>query len=199
MEQQDVADPLETIYSAIDWNVCVIGGSGALRRYTNAAWKENDTDVFCSANSASEFIAIVDTFIQQLDQRLTVNAPVVVEKFEVITDEKRREASVTNGRDERFHDSILATTTLRVPGVSTPVQLVGINTVTNMYGRQSLGEHLNVITDLPAAVQYTARHGEKIFHVPYRALAAIATKRVPVVNICATRKAKYEARGYEFY
>jgi hypothetical protein len=106
------------------------------------------------------------------------------------------------GGEERFHESILATSKVTVPGVPIPVQLVGLDTTSNILGKATLVEHLSLICDLPAAVSYTARHGTKIFHVPEDAKTCIASGRVPENKICpfaAARKKKYQERGYTFF
>lgn len=192
-------EQVHIIYRAIDWNKCVIGGSGALRQFTNASWNEADTDIFAEVASASELRTLVDAFMDTMNLR--VETPhVVIEKFVELTPDMRRDALQKNGgNNERFHESILATCTLQVPGLAMPVQFVGINTMSHSYGKLSLLDHLNLITDLPAAVQYTAKNGTPLYHVPERALEALRTKRIPSANICASRKTKYEERGYDFY
>lgn len=63
-------------------------------------------------------------------------------------------------------------------------------------GETDIVRHLDRITDLPAAVSFIYGPRGRLFHTPERALEAIATKHVVSANICAERKAKYQARGY---
>ncbi len=194
-------DPASVLYRAIDWTKCVIGGSYALKLYSNAKWPVGDIDIMCDVQSAAELLALAHGLTHSMDQRVLKERPskVSLDKFTVLTPEMRKEAQKTNGGEERFHESILGTCTLTVPGVPMPVQMVGIDTTSHIYGKLALVDHLDYITDLPAAVQYTVAQDRPLFHVPQRAVDAIASKRIPIATICASRKAKYEARGYEFY
>jgi hypothetical protein len=188
-------DPLSLLYRHLDWTRCVIGGSYALKQYTRAEWAAADVDVMCKAQSARELLDMTIALVDSLgeDARIT--------KFTEITPEMRTAHWKELGGEERFHESILATSKVSVPGVPIPVQLVGFDTTSNILGKETLVEHLDLVCDLPAAVSYTAKHGRKIFHVPERAKEPIATRRVPENKICpfaAARKAKYAERGYEF-
>lgn len=182
------------VFQAVDWSRCVIGGSYALRAYTGARdWQPDDVDIMCAAESHSEFREILDAFIAKSGPHTELRA------IKLLTEEDRRHAQVA-GREERFHESILGTSTLHVPGVALFVQLVGFQPSTHQHGRGDIVTHLSRITDLPACVSLTARPGEEpIFHVPQRALVPLATRRIPVADICAARKTKYERRGYTFF
>ena len=83
-----------------------------------------------------------------------------------------------------------------LPGVPLPVQLVALDTTAN--GRDLL-THLTDITDLPACVSYTVCAGQRVFHVPERGFMALRTHWIHAGFTCKARRAKYVARGYDFY
>ncbi len=180
-------DSFTRLYRHLDWSRCLVGGSYALHQFTGATtWQPHDVDVPCKVDSVAEFERLLADFMEKSGARL-------IEK-EIQTPETRKEATALNGRDERFHDSILVTCTLNVPTVSLPVQLVGITT-----GKHELLAHLNNITDLPACVSFRVMEdGQRMFHVPERGLRALSTKVVSSLDICPARLEKYKARGYTF-
>jgi len=185
----DIAGPL---YARIDWARSLVAGSYALAQYTHATWRPRDIDIMVQCNTHAAFEAEVARFCG-------ASLPAArVDKITLLTDAMRRE-TVASGREERFHESIVATATLSVPGVPLPVQLVALDTTSNIYGTLDLLSHLNTITDLPSCVSYTVRAGQRIFHVPERGLAALRTHWIHVDHTCKARRAKYVARGYEFF
>jgi hypothetical protein len=191
---------------AVDWSQCAVMGSYALHQYMQAAhlhdpkqpWFPNDIDVGCNIATHDAFKLHVKRVVDAL--ATNPSTPPVVEKLVLLTDEERSArgiAAAARGDEERFHRSIIATATLRVPGIPVPVQLVGLDTTES---RGDLEAHLDVVTDVPAAVSYRYTHyGSRIFHVPERAVQAIQTRRVPTRTICSSRMAKYAARGFMFY
>jgi hypothetical protein len=200
-------DPLSRLYQHLDWMHCVVGGSYALKQYMRAKWAARDADVMCQVASAKELEEMAFRLVHSLNhggRRIGTaeeTEDARVDKFTEITPEMRTAHWKELGGEERFHESILATSKLTVPGVPIPVQLVGLNTTSHILGKATLVEHLNLICDLPAAVSYTARHGTKIFHVPERAIEPIATRQVPVSKICPfanSRMQKYTERGFTF-
>jgi hypothetical protein len=189
-ETRDVAQPL---YAALDWRRTVVAGSYALQHYLRAwSWSPGDIDVMVQARSHDDFLAELDRVTRALP------GATLVKPATLLTDAQRQSPMV--GREERFHEAILATATLAVPGIPLPMQLVGIELTPNhaQGAPEDLLGQLNRITDLPACVTYTVRDHERIFHVPERGLHALRTGEVPVVHICAARRSKYEARGFVF-
>ena len=186
----DIAQP---IYRVLDWTKCVIGGSYALQQYTgDKTWTPNDIDVPCD-------IATHEAFTKEVNRLLDAIPGATTTKLTLWSPAKRAEASRgKTGPDEHFHESIVATASLHVPGVPLPVQLVAVNTKSGPWATAGLVEHLSHITDAPACVSYTAG-GERIFHVPPERVRAIETRRIPAFEICAARMDKYKARGYTFY
>ncbi len=189
---EDIARPL---YQALDWSRTLVGGSYALHQYTrDTAWQPNDIDILIDCTSHADF--------QTELARVCAASACTLEKVKLMTPEERSKAATQrSGPDERFHDSILATSVLRVPGVPLPVQLIGIErTSSNTYGTApDLLTHLNRITDVPACVSYGWRDQQRIWHLQDRCVEAITTRRVNAWDICAARKDKYTARGYVFY
>ncbi len=189
-ETADIAKPL---YAALDWNRSYVGGSYALQQYTrNWQWSPGDIDVTVQCRSHEDFVNQVQRVVAALHKDTRI------EKLTLYTDEMRR--TPVSGREERFHEAIAATCTLRVPAIPIPVQLVGIELVSsNAQGMPvDLLAQLNRITDLPACVTYTVRDHERIFQVPERCIEALTTRRVRAWDVCASRRAKYAARGYTF-
>lgn len=196
----DIAYPL---YRHIDWSRCAVAGSYALQQYERTTWDypPQDIDIPCKVASTAEFEGLVAQFIERTNSLIReAGAPKArIEKYTIITPEMRLARLKELGGEERFHESIIATSTLHVPEVPLPVQLIAIDATSHIYGEVSLLEHLALICDLPASVSYTAKAYKKIFHVPERALDPIECKRIPADKICASRRAKYEQRGYSFY
>jgi hypothetical protein len=188
-----MSDIENRIHAAIDWSRCVVGGSDALQKYTRALWAPNDKDVMCATANHGEFLALMGAFVEKLQ-------PIaVVDKILLLTPEMRAAASAgKNGGEERFHESIIATSKITVGDYPVPVQLIGIDSSVHFLGRTDIVTHLNRLTDLPACVSYSVKEGACIFHVPDRGLDALATKTIPATLICAARKKKYEERGYSF-
>ena len=189
MNNTDAASPL---YAAIDWSRSVIAGSHALHQYLGEhdAWTPNDIDIMCEVKTHADFCRLVDAFKEKVD------APGETRKL--LTPEMRAEATrenAANGREERFHHSILATSTLTVKGINKPVQFVGLE----VDAGRTLLSHLNDTTDLPACVSYTVtEEHRRIFHVPERGLPALRTRRVSCLHTCPARIGKYKQRGFVF-
>lgn len=203
---QDV-DIASLIYPAIDWSRCVIAGSYAMHQYQRVAqlrrgpvWFPNDIDVLCDIRNHELFQAEVGR-VQQRLTHITGEEP-VVEKMKLLTLKERAQNVhvADSGREERFHASIHATCTIRVPGLPIPMQMVALETAVS----GGLVPHLAEITDLPASVNYRVNNAifcneMRIFHVPERALDALRTGRVRKDDICPLRVDKYKARGFDFY
>lgn len=196
---------LSRLHALIDWSRCVIMGSFALREYLRASgapptWLSNDIDIACDVDSHDAF----RTEIGRMQDRLKTidpEAKLKIEQIKLLSKEERNQNSraIVEGREERFHDSIVATSTLRIPSVTLPVQLIALDTASSNHRGDIVG-HLACITDLPAAVSYRIDSaGQRIFHVPEKALSALATCRVSVHDCCPARIAKYTERGFVFY
>lgn len=201
-----VTDVAHELWVHVDWTRCAVGGSYALQQYTRDPWPKRppeDIDIHCQVETAQELEAIAEALVASSNRTTRLGEPeepeACVTKFTVITPEMRTAHWKKLGGGERFHESILATAKLRMRYVPLPVQLVGMNTTSNVLGKAPLLEHLALICDLPASVAFTVNKGRKIFHVPERALGPLQTKLVHAGDICAARRAKYEQRGYLFY
>lgn len=198
-----VTDVARELWRHIDWTRCAVGGSYALQQYTRDPWPArppSDIDIHCQVEDAEELRAIAKALVASSNRDNWVDEPAArITKFTEITREMRIAQYEELGGEERFHESILATAKVQMQRVPLPVQLVGMDTDSMPLGKAPLLEHLALICDLPASVAFTVNKGQKIFHVPERALKPLRTKCVHVNNICAARRAKYEARGYAFY
>lgn len=206
MNPQDI-DIARLIYPAIDWSRCVIAGSYALHQYQRVTqlqrgpvWFPNDIDVICDIRSHEAFQAEVAR-VQKRLTHITGKTP-VIDRMKLLTPTEREQnvRVAGGGREERFHESIHATCTMRVANLPIPMQMVAMDT-----GRsKGLVPHLSEITDLPASVNYRVvgppfdKDG-RIFHVPERALDALRTGRINKGDICPLRVDKYKARGFDFY
>lgn len=175
-----------------DWTQCVVGGSFALQQYLREPWIPNDIDVMCKCGSVADLEAIIS--------RVKDGAPnTTVSPVLVITPEIRSAKTKEDPDYERFHESIIATCKMAIPGIPLPVEVVALNPRLTPIGDASIIEHLNRITDLPACVSYNYyADGTRHFHVPKRALRALERRVIKAFNICASRKAKYAARGFTF-
>lgn len=183
---QDIAQPL---YGIVDHSRCVFAGSYSLQQYTRASWIPNDIDIPCK-------IASYEAFQQEIARlAIAYGKRVSIEKLEQVTPEMRLTKSAANGRDERFHESIMATCTMRFEGIPMPVQFIALD---NSICKDDILAHLNEVADLPASVNYTVKDGKRIFNVPERCIDALVTRKIPAHLICASRRKKYEERGYEF-
>ncbi len=185
---------MDALHDAIDWSRCVVGGSYALQQYTRSTWPVGDIDIVCKCVNQGAFKALVADFERHFpaDKR-----PSLI-KETLVTAGMRYTNVDPLVRDERFHNSIVATATFSVPEVPVPVQLVALDPSIHRLGDTDVVTHLNRITDLPACVSYTVANGRRIFHVPERGLEALCTKRVTRELVYAARRAKYAARGYTF-
>jgi hypothetical protein len=185
---------MDTLHNATDRSRCVVGGSYALHQYLgDTHWEPNDIDIMCRANSHAEFQALLDRFKGSF-----APAQVKVEKVKLLDDAAREQATREadgSGREERFHRSILATSTLAIDGVPRPVQLVGLDVAP----QRTLLDHLNGLSDLPACVSYTVSGGARFFHVPERGLQALRTRRINRFAACSARIDMYKQRGFAFY
>lgn len=193
----DAAAPL---YPVLDWTRCVVGGSHALQQFTrDVSWMPGDIDIHCALPDMASLLKETDRLVHQLPgARIT--------KTLEVTDEMRRAPRTPDmpDREEKFHESICGNVTLQVPGVPVPVTLVAHR----LSFFPTLEALLDRATDTPACVSYriTTMGGERgigldvrMFH-SRRGDADYIWKRkpIPVDLICAARKDKYKARGYEF-
>jgi hypothetical protein len=177
------------IYNSLNWNKSVVAGSYALQQFTGDQWNPNDIDIVVNCKDKNEFKEEVNNFIGELHER-TLIAKVI--KFNLDPHADPLSSDRQNRRDERFHESIVATCTLDVQTVPKPVQLVGINPV-----NRTLLAHLRDITDVPACVNYTVEDGRRIFHVGEKCAEALFTRKMSGLAICESRKQKYKERGYD--
>jgi hypothetical protein len=183
---EDIAGPL---YNVLDWSRSAIGGSYALQQFTRAQWTPADIDIAYKCSTHDEFVREVQRVREATDAR--------IDKMTLLTEEMRNSPE-WSGRDERYHESIIASATLTVPAIPSKVQLVGMDPQKHFLGETDILGHLNRITDLPACVSYTVRGHERIFQVPERCIDALRTHRVQRWQTCKTRREKYEARGYVY-
>lgn len=167
-----------SVYEAIDWTRCAIGGSYALQQYTAATtWQPHDIDLACACNTHKEFVTLRDTLLARLGG-----------------------TELSAGAEEEFHETIVATSTMAVPGLALPLQLVGITTKrTPSLPEEPLHERLARIADLPACVTYTNHGRLRIFHVPDWGREAVHKRVIQGYPTSASRKEKYMARGFKFY
>lgn len=189
-------DIATSLYPAVDWSRCLVAGSYALQQYTrDKSWMPGDIDIVCQCDSYAEFDQALEAFAANLGP----SAAIIKAKH--WTPEARAKEPIEG--EERFHESIIGTSTLKVAGVPLPVQLVGITSAGyHLPGdnHPSILTHMARITDLPAKVTYSVHDQgrQRIFHVPETAIAALMTRRIPRGGTCASRVAKYRARGYTF-
>jgi hypothetical protein len=201
-----VTDVARELWLHVDWTRCAAGGSYALQQYTRDPWPKrnpDDIDIHCQVDTPEELRAMAEAMVASSNRVTYTEFPeepsACITKFTVITPEMRTAHWKELGGEERFHESIIATAKLQMRYIPLPVQLVGMDTTSNVLGKAPLLEHLALICDLPASVAFTVQNGKKIFHVPERALRSLQTKQVHINNICAARRVKYEERGYSFY
>lgn len=180
---EDVAGP---IYHVIDWNRSVVGGSYALQQYTKDTWDPHDIDIMYQCSKYSEFVIELERIQTELGDRMKIK------QITLVTDEMRNRDPP--GREERFHESIIATSTFEVKDVPKPIQLIGIKPERPMH----FVDWLDQITDLPACILYRMDGNRRVFNVPQRCLNAIHTRQISRLDICADRREKYSQRGYRF-
>lgn len=203
----------------------IIGGSYALYRLLRAPWNPDDIDIYVAHDN-------------NFAQRMLKNGCFVVEHFKyedhngwrknVITG-KQENISESHGNDraEKFDEKIRETMTAIIPGISLPVQFIGVQSTP-----ETLSDDLEMMTDLPASVQLTYdSEGNEIFKIPKRMMelmsfttssfyknfypieigqffvfreeymknvTQILFNSIPYDEICPRRKAKYEKRGFIF-
>lgn len=181
-------DNMQPFYSDLDWNRTVIGGSYALSQFTgDTSWTPNDVDIFIAANSLEDFQSSVQAFVDHDAKSRHL------EKFCDFSKGHPDDGK----RDEKFHDAIRASAKVKVEGVEPKLQFVFINV-----DPPTVSELCNVmdeITDIPSCVNYRVQRGQKQFHVPQKGISALFTRQVNLSDVCPSRRAKYQDRGYTFF
>lgn len=185
------------IYKLIDFEKCVIGGSYALHQFTKPTnWYPNDIDIMYGSTTSDlrEFSKMVNKFVKQSKSQISVK----IRNRKELIKAKQDEGEHTEGFDHR----IIGTVTLKVPNVKFKVQFICIDLNGDNYNNKkstTLQDVLNDITDLPSCVNYTWSEGNKIFHVPEKAIDSLLHDK-PIIysQICSTRLNKYSKRGYKF-
>ncbi len=181
-------DIMKPFYSDFDWDQTVIGGSYALNQFTgDTAWVPNDVDIFIAANSLLDFQLSVQAFVNHDAKSRQV------EKFSDFSKGHPDDAK----RDEKFHEAIRASAKVRVDGVEQELQFVYIHVDPPTVSGLCL--ILDQITDLPSCVRYQVPYGQKQFHIPQKGVASLFTRQVNLSDVCPSRRAKYQDRGYTFF
>lgn len=181
--QEDIAAP---IHHAIDWSKCVGVGSYPLQQYMNASWIPDDIDFACKANTPEEFNKIVEKFAQEAGQKG------FVQKWAIKPDGLEIKGSEDYCRD-RLGDYFVASCNIKIDGVKQPIQFIGLKAEPN----DDLPSIINKVADLPACISYSMSNGNRIFHVPYRAINVLRTMRVSARDIAFARQEKYRKRGFK--
>ena len=171
-KQEDIIP--EHVYKSLNFDCSVIGGSYALKRFTGDKWKSKDIDVFVSKCDDDAFKKYIEDFMRKTDAKIT-HADTYSTEF--------------------FNLNIRQVYTFKVPEMTVPIQFIHMvskekENIVSTYSRT---------VDLPSAVCYTIENGEKIYHIPERALSSIFTRNVNLSD-CGThdRHKKYKSRGYYF-
>lgn len=182
-------DPIFPIYRHIDFQNAVVGGSYALHQFTgDTAWTPNDVDIVTVAENIAAFQAIVQAF--------AVNTGGEIIKFNDFSNGHPHDDVGAARRDEKFHESIRASSKIVVPGIDIEIQFVYIH---GLGPNRPVEIQLEEITDLPSCVSYKVFNGKKFFLIPEKGREALLTRRVPKADICPSRMEKYQSRLYEFY
>lgn len=174
----------DRLHNAINWNCSVVSGSYALHSFTgDKSWQPHDIDIMVACSDTMNFQKEAEQFSRK------AGATLIKESW---FNDKHIEPD-----QELFHEYVLGSKTYQVPGTELPVQLIclkqhpvkGLNTPIDI---------LNVTSDVPSCVSYSISNGVRIFHIPEKGREAILTKTVKESEICPSRKAKYQTRGYTF-
>lgn len=179
-----MADPAAVLYRSIDWTRCFVMGSSVLKRFTGASFEPGDIDVVCKIADSEDYERLLAEFIlrtshlnSSMEQEITTP---IVSLEEVV-------------RNEDFAPTMRCTT-LKVPGVNIPVQLIGMRADT-----RDFASHVGNTCELPSNLMYTCREGidSCFFIVPERTAECLQTRVIPAKDIQAHRRAKYEKRGFK--
>ena len=181
-----------SFYKNLDWHNTVIGGSYALHQFTgDTEWQPDDVDVFVATDDLEDFRSKVQVFAEKS------NGSIV--KFNDFSDpDFQAEYDRTgNRRDEKFHELVLASTTLDVPDCDRKIQFIYLYSDSGRSPESILVE----TTDLPSCVCYKVDPWtqQKIFFVPEKGREALFTRKVPLEEVCKSRFEKYSKRGFDFY
>jgi len=167
------------VYRALDWKRTLVGGSYALQQYTGDHWQPNDIDIMIKCENKEEYDKIIREFSIQMQ------ADVIKLLKGWYHDDDLY---------EKINESVIGTTSFRIPEMSTKIQLVGIDT-----GKKSLINKMDEIVDKPACLAYSMENGVKTFHGSAECFRAVNTRKVPKTpKQLVSRMEKYKARGFTF-
>ncbi len=187
----------------------IVGGSYALKRYTNADWKHDDIDVFVPVYSKTNVPRLEsDEDKRLLHEEFQLEVLKLIGKINCPNTTLLKERKVnwlvpgehSGGEQvdglinpaEEFHHTLIGTETYRI--YDEKVQFVGVILTPGSHG---LLNHLLQITDMPSCV--FMKPDNATFVIPTNALIPLSSKVIPEKNVCSSRQEKYEKRGYFFY
>ena len=176
----------DQLHDSINWKNSVVAGSYALKQFTgDSNWESHDVDVMVACPSKDAFQNEANSFVQKSGAKL---------QEEAWFDDPNGTRGST--RDELFHNLVLGSKTYEVPGYDKPVQLICLKQTVEMQHPTAI---LNETSYIPSFVSYSMMNGQRIFHVHEKGREILFTGHGQVTQICASRKTKYEERGYKFY
>lgn len=181
-------DAFKNLVKNNDINEYFIGGSYALKRYSNANWNANDVDIFIQYNKHTP-----KNDKGELEINLGLSGLAVTHVW------CRDRDPPNTDEEELFHDAIQQVTTYH--GNDMKIQLVYIKDDWVRSNNKQILTVLNKITDYPAHVFYRKDLASDffIFYTTELMDECIKHKIIPKTHCPHERRRnKYEARGYEF-
>ena len=182
----------DNVYSKLDFDYCVIGGSYALKMFEDAKWKTDEIDIFVAIESGqkgwSTFKRFVNKFIEQTKSTIDLDYS---------TTRELKDSGIVVAPDihqsEIFYESIAGTVTLNVPGVSHRMRFFRFNPPEDNFSRWRY-DLLNIM-DAPTCVVYDKRNAYTSWSVSdaYYFAQDLGIDKF----ISPKRWAKYKERGYK--
>ncbi|MDC3332843.1 hypothetical protein OAV62_01235 [bacterium] len=164
------------VYSAINWDYSIVGGSHAVQCFTKASWRPNNIDVYIKCVSKEDFEQKVLEFKDRAD---TCSA-------------NYEDADVPPGRYEEY-GSVVGKQVLIVRGCQLPVHLIGIQCEDTR-----LETFLGKAVEIPCAFfRVNETDGEKMYYIPEKSNGILFT-RMTQKEVSPDRASKYIRRGYTF-
>ena len=155
---------------SIDWSRCAIGGSYALKKFTNAKWDHNDVDVYIPVDKYEEHVSKIIS---------KTNAKEIPHKI------YHKYSNVHNVR------------TYRIPQYDKNIQLIAVNTETQPV--KDIEPYYDIDTPTCVSLSQDTNTDRLIFIVPEGCIEKInGSKKINRKYVSEEVVEKYEKRGFTY-
>jgi hypothetical protein len=174
-----------------------VGGSYALKLFTNADWKNKDIDIFIQIEDDNQDRLTKQTILEICDQIIDKK---YYDKSSVNDDFITRNSFITSSNDikndaKNFRSKIIDVRDYKIPETDSIIQLIFMT----KYTKHNFVTMLTSLLDFPAHILYKYNNGSYIFTYPDRYLKNYQIKEFPQkMSHSSDRTEKYKERGYKF-